>query len=246
MMPVSTRGAVLGIAVALTVGACTMNKQEAPPLSGPSELSTSISLAANPDVLPQDGFSQSQVVVQVRDGSAQPIRSLPLAAEIVVNGVTQDFGRLSAKNLVTGSDGRATVTYTAPASVDNVDRRTTVSIVVTPVGSNAAAQVGRQVDIRLVPPGIIQPPGPGVPNFLISPTTATQMQPVLFNASDPVLDRVIVAYVPGPGVTLQLNDRVVARTHRHEVIDALLRTWAEDEPIPQRVNRVVSRHPCQQ
>lgn len=59
-------------------------------------------------------------------------------------------------------------------------------------------------------------------------------------------DRVIVAYVPGPGVTLQLNDRVVARTQRHEVIDALLRTWAEDEPIPQRVNRVVSRHPCQQ
>lgn len=59
-------------------------------------------------------------------------------------------------------------------------------------------------------------------------------------------DRVTVAYVPGPGVTLQLNDRVVARTQRHEVIDALLRTWAEDEPIPQRVNRVVAKHPCQQ
>ena len=57
-------------------------------------------------------------------------------------------------------------------------------------------------------------------------------------------DRVTVAYVPGPGVTLQLNDRVIARAHRHDVIDALLRTWAEGEPIPQRVDRVVSKHPC--
>jgi len=54
-----------------------------------------------------------------------------------------------------------------------------------------------------------------------------------------------VAYLPGPGMTLQLNDRVVARTPKHEVIDALLKTWAEGEPVPQRVNRVVASHPCQ-
>jgi hypothetical protein len=58
-------------------------------------------------------------------------------------------------------------------------------------------------------------------------------------------DRVTIAYAPGPGVTLQLNDRVIARTPKHDVIDALLHTWAEGEPVPQRVNRVVSRHPCQ-
>jgi hypothetical protein len=58
-------------------------------------------------------------------------------------------------------------------------------------------------------------------------------------------DRVTVAYAPGPGVTLQLNDRVVARTPKHDVIDALLHTWAEGEPVPQRVNRVVSKHPCE-
>lgn len=57
-------------------------------------------------------------------------------------------------------------------------------------------------------------------------------------------DRVTVAYAPGPGVTLQLNDRLIARAPRHEVIDALLRTWAEGEPVPQRVDRVVSKHPC--
>ena len=49
----------------------------------------------------------------------------------------------------------------------------------------------------------------------------------------------------GPGVTLQLNDRVVARTPKHQVIDALLQTWAEGEPVPQRVNQALEKHPCQ-
>ena len=57
-------------------------------------------------------------------------------------------------------------------------------------------------------------------------------------------DRVTIAYAPGPGVTLALNERVVARSPRHDVIDALLRTWAEGEPVPQRVNRTVAKHPC--
>jgi hypothetical protein len=57
-------------------------------------------------------------------------------------------------------------------------------------------------------------------------------------------DRVTIAYAPGPGVTLQLNDSVVATSPRHGVIDALLRTWADDEPVPQRLNRVVAKHPC--
>jgi hypothetical protein len=50
--------------------------------------------------------------------------------------------------------------------------------------------------------------------------------------------------VPGSGVTLQLNDRVVARSPRHDVVEALLQTWAENEPVRERVNRVVARHPC--
>jgi len=37
----------------------------------------------------------------------------------------------------------------------------------------------------------------------------------------------------------------VARTPKHEVIDALLKTWAEGQPVPERVNRVVEQHPCQ-
>ena len=58
-------------------------------------------------------------------------------------------------------------------------------------------------------------------------------------------DRVTVAYLPGPGLTLALNDRVVARTPRHEVIDALLRTFADGKPVHESVSRVVEKHPCQ-
>lgn len=57
-------------------------------------------------------------------------------------------------------------------------------------------------------------------------------------------DRVTIAYAPGPGVTLQLNERLVARSPNHDVVDALLRTWADGEPVLQRVSQTVAKHPC--
>jgi hypothetical protein len=57
-------------------------------------------------------------------------------------------------------------------------------------------------------------------------------------------DQVTIAYAPEHGVTLQLNDRVIARSPRHDVIDALLQTWTENEPLPQRVSRVIAKNPC--
>ena|SRR6185503_4676032 len=57
-------------------------------------------------------------------------------------------------------------------------------------------------------------------------------------------DRVMLAYAPGAGLSLQLNEREVAKTSRHDVIEALLRTWADNEPLPARLNRVLAKHPC--
>jgi len=57
-------------------------------------------------------------------------------------------------------------------------------------------------------------------------------------------DRVTIAYAPGPGVTLQLNERLVARSPKHDVVDALLRTWADGEPVRERVSQAVAKHPC--
>ena len=61
------------VAAALLVGACTTKKTEPPDLSGPSELGTSLAIAANPDTLTQDGESRSTIVVTARNANGQPL-----------------------------------------------------------------------------------------------------------------------------------------------------------------------------
>jgi PKD repeat protein len=152
----------LPIVAALLLAAswgCTTKKQEAPPLTGPSELGTSISITVSPDVLRQDGASQSLVTVTARDNSGQPLRNLTLRAEITVGGIITDFGNLSARNIVTDANGRATSVYTAPpAGPIAVDTGTVVSITVSPMGTDFGNATAKTVDIRLVPPGVIGAP----------------------------------------------------------------------------------------
>lgn len=179
-MALTIRHSLVVAVVGLLATGCNVKKTEAPELSGPSELGTAITLRATPDTLPQDGFSQSQILIEARDAHGQPLRSLGVRAEIAVGGVLQDFGLLSSKNLMTGGDGRASVTYTAPKSVTTIDRQTTVSILVTPDGWDARNQVPRSVDIRLVPTGVITPPTNVAPDFEISNDGPTQMQVVTF------------------------------------------------------------------
>jgi PKD repeat protein len=174
------------VAIAVTAGAgCAVDKQDAPAVSGPSELGTSLTLYASPDTLRQDGASQSQITLQAQDGKGQAVRNLPIRLDIAVNGTLADFGQLSGKNLVTGSDGRATATYTAPpAPADPVDSQTVVQILATPGGSDYAAATARSVSIRLVPPGIILPPnGTPVPAFTYSPSAPITKSDVTFDAS---------------------------------------------------------------
>ncbi len=57
-------------------------------------------------------------------------------------------------------------------------------------------------------------------------------------------DLVTVAYQPGPGMTLDVNGDVVATARSHAVIEALLRDWADGEPIAQRLSSTIQRNPC--
>lgn len=180
-------------AVALGVSACTTKKTEPPVSSGPSEFGTSVVLTASPDVLPQDGKSQSQIIIFARDANGQPLRNLSLRADIAVGGTVTDFGTLSQKALSTGNDGRATVVYTAPAPVDNVDRQSMVTISVTPLTGDARGNEPRTIDIRLVPVGTVGGET-AVPLFTVSPAAPAQLQTVTFDASDPTLDASLVAY----------------------------------------------------
>jgi len=180
------KATALLVAIAVVAGAgCTVDKQDAPELSGPSELGTSVTLYASPDTLRQDGASQSQITIQAQDGNGQPVRNLPVRLDIAVGGTLADFGQLSGKNLVTGGDGRATATYTAPlAPADPVDSQTIVQILATPGGADFANATPRSVSIRLVPPGVILPPnGTPVPSFTYAPSTPLTKSDVTFDGS---------------------------------------------------------------
>jgi hypothetical protein len=175
-----------GVLVALiAASACTMKKEEAPDLAGPSEFATSITVLITPDTITQDGASQSIVSVTARGPNGEPIPNLPLRAEIRVNGVPSDFGALSARNIVTGPDGRATLVYTAPAAPPGfaVDEFTVVDIVVTPLGSSFNPHLSRTASLRLVPRGTIVVPSNLQPTFTFSPGTPGERQTVLFDGS---------------------------------------------------------------
>jgi PKD repeat protein len=169
---------------ALVLGACTSKKQETPPLGGPSELSTSITITVAPDVVTQDGVSQSLVSIIARDANGQPLRNVSLRAEISVSGVGVDFGRLSAKSLVTDANGRASLVYTAPPPPAGPVPPTDVQIVVTPMESDFANATARWVTIHVVPGGSTIPPrGAVTPDFTFTPAAPNDNEPVLFDAS---------------------------------------------------------------
>ena len=110
---------------------------------GPSEFGKSITVTVTPDAIVQDGASQSVVTVTALGVNGEPLANIPLRAEIRVDDVPTDFGSLSARNLVTDANGRATLVYTAPATVPGaaIDTQTVVQIGVTAASGDAANAV---------------------------------------------------------------------------------------------------------
>jgi len=169
------------LVVAVTLASCTMKEQEAPPLTGPSEFGTSLTVRITPDVLQLDGASQATVTVKAFNEVGQPKPGQNLRADILVNGQIVDFGRLSQRSVTTGADGQATLTYTAPAV--NAETEAVVDIAFSVIGDNHMNVTGRIASIRLVPTGIRVPPSDLVPRFTFSPASPTQGQQVFFDAS---------------------------------------------------------------
>jgi PKD repeat protein len=194
------RRAAMALACALIATGCTVKNTQAPPLSGPSGLALTLNVNAVPDAINQDGGSQSSVRVTAIGPDGKGIPSLPLRLDMVIGGVAQDYGTLSARSVVTNSDGVAIAVYTAPPSPSNGVFGTCsgvpgncVTIVATATSTNFVTANPEQVTIRLVPTGVILPPA-GAPTaaFTITPTPVNFNIPVIFDAS---------ASVPGAGAT---------------------------------------------
>jgi len=166
----------------------------------------SLTISANPDVLSLDGSSQTLVTVEARDVNGQLVPNVPLRVEILADGEMVDFGTISARTLVTGSNGRASFTYTAPAFVTGAIPN--VQLSVTPTGSDAAGHLRRLLTVRLVPPGGINTTPTA--RFTVIPETPAAYTDVRFDgsASTGGLGAVITSYVwdfgdgtTGTGVT---------------------------------------------
>ena len=156
------------IAAALTLTGCVAHQVEPPPLSGPSDLALSLSVTASPETINQDGASQSRITISAIGPDGKAKASLPIRVDMALSGVAQDFGTLSARSVVTNTDGKAFVVYTAPPSpvggitgVCYAVPGTCVDIVATASESGSGTFVTAAPasgTIRLVPPGVILPP----------------------------------------------------------------------------------------
>lgn len=178
-----SRTVALVLLLGITAG-CT-NEVKIPDFAGPSTLGYSILLTASPDAIIQDGVSSTTITITARDEAGQPIVGRPLRAEIQVDGITQDYGSLNTKSPVTGS----TLRYTAPPpsaiAAGQVTQFVTVAVIPTDQGDAAnTVSLGRQVQIRLIPQGVILPNNPNlVASFTMTPTSPPAFTTTVFDAT---------------------------------------------------------------
>jgi PKD repeat protein len=184
-MSTTTRLSLAVAVLATTATACTVQKTTAPDPSGVSELALRVALQVTPDSILQDGASQAVLVIDAADAEGRPSRGLALRVELEFNGVIQDFGTLSAKTVITGEDGRARVTYTAPPRPSEPSEQgNVVTFRVTPVGNDYTGEIRRTASLRLVTPGVLLPPNSGpVPDFTFSPASPLPLTDIVFDAS---------------------------------------------------------------
>jgi PKD repeat protein len=170
-------------ATALTfLSGCTVKDVDAPALAGPSTFAHSIVMVADRDSLTQNGSDFTDIRITAT-GPAGQSESISLRAQVYVDGVAQDYGTLSTKNPITPT----TIRYTAPAASVLAAGQVaqTISIRVTPAsGGDFRGEIPREIDLRLVPQGIILPTNPNlVAAFTIAPVAPKVLDPVTFDAS---------------------------------------------------------------
>jgi PKD domain-containing protein len=181
------RRPVLIALVALTT-ACTVHQTKVPSLTGPSEFGLSVTVTARPDIITRDGFSESTVVITARDPNGAAMPGVQFRVDMAVAHTLRDFGALSSRSVSTGSDGRATLRYTAPPPPlpGTVAPEDLVTIVAVPVDSNYQTAVAQTADIRLVlPPTDIGGNAP-IPQFTYAPTNPSAGTLINFDARSSV------------------------------------------------------------
>lgn len=177
------RSVVVGC-VALSA-ACTMKDQKAPAPTGPSELGLSLAVTATPDLIAANGASQSVVTVVARDANGQPSANVQMRIDAIdaTGAIVETKGTLSSRTMTTGTNGQASVTFTAPMETGFGVDAGTVALRVIPISTNFGSQFQRFVTIRLVPAATIVVPGTPTPDFFFTPSQPRPGQRATFDAS---------------------------------------------------------------
>lgn len=149
--------AVAAFVAVVAVAGCGIDKQAGPSPVGPAEFGLSVTMTATPDQLPRDGSSTSVVTVTVRDAAGKPVSGQRVGLSLGTSAPTGAV--LSQSEVVTGSNGAATVTVTAPQSGSQGN----IVVTATPVGTNFDNAVARTLSIGVL--------GPIVGAIAVSPAT---------------------------------------------------------------------------
>ncbi len=200
MTTIVTRQLMCAAAVAACVSAgCGLSKQQKPALSGPSEFGQSISVAASPDRISQDGVSQALVQATVLDANGKATQGVTVQWNVVVwrdangnnelDGAEQTLGTLvepSTQQSTTDGNGTARMVVTAPpapALLPTSDVK--IRITARPVNGDSSATLnGRSVVVILVPPaGTLPPNRVPIASFAVIPAIGNINQSMTFDAS---------------------------------------------------------------
>lgn len=57
-------------------------------------------------------------------------------------------------------------------------------------------------------------------------------------------DIVTITYLPLEGTSVYKNGEIVTRTPGHRCVDEILRAWAEDAPVSDKLEQLVAENPC--
>lgn len=187
MQTINHRGRVAAMMFAVAAAsACGIEKQSAPPLAGPSEYGISITLTASPEVLTQDGESQTVITAVVRNDASQPIPNMTIRWDGTASTSRAMPVILSSTASVTDGNGGTTILLTSPPPpTETPSSPDTITIRATPIANGSDAATARSVTVRLRPMDTVpfRNSNP-VAGFTIIPSRPLVGQDVTFNAQE--------------------------------------------------------------